>query len=367
MASSVTRKVKVAVLGAGTVGGETVRLLQARPHIELVGVLVKDPSKPRPFDDWRELVTTDTSVADDADVVVETIGGTELASELALAAVARGAALVSANKASLAERWVDYLPAMAAGRVHFEAAVMAGTPVVGPLSNALRGCAPLALQAVLNGTCNVILSAMEEGATYHAALAAAQADGLAESDPTLDVEGIDAAHKLTILGRLAFDPELSLDAVLQGTRGITAVTAAQVAEQAAAGRRIRLLGSIVPAGQGETLGAGGDTGGWRVSVEPFTLPRGHHLVVPGADNVLGFTGDPLGEVVIRGAGAGAGPTASAVVADVLTAAAGRPGPTPLAERADPVRAARLLAAAGQRSGGGGQAGDVAPLTASARP
>lgn len=350
---------KVAVLGAGTVGGETVRLLQATDHIEVIGALVKDVAKPRPFDHWRELVTTDPSVADEADVVVETIGGTTLASELALRALARGAALVSANKASLAERWLDYLPAMQEGRVHFEAAVMAGTPVVGALSNALRGCAPVALRAVLNGTCNVILSDMEGGKSYEVALAEAQAAGLAEADPTLDVEGIDAAHKLTILGRLAFDPDLDLSRVLAATTGISGVTAEQIAEQGAAGRSVRLLGSIVPDAAGE--GGAGDGAGWRVSVEPFSLPLGDPLVVPGADNVLSFTGDPLGQVLVRGAGAGAGTTASAVVADVLTAAAGRPGPAPLTVRRDSRGAARYLATNARDGGHYGREGEITPL------
>lgn len=344
------RRIKVAVLGAGTVGGETVRLLQAYDHLELVGVLVNDVSRPRPFHGWRELVTTDRTVADAADIVVETIGGTTLASELALDALGRGAAVVSANKASLAEHWDDYLPALREGRVHFEAAVMAGTPVVGALSNALRGCAPVALQAVLNGTCNVILSAMESGAKYADALADAQAAGFAEADPTLDVEGIDAAHKLTILGRLAFDPALVLDDVLAATTGISGVTAREVAEQGRAGRSIRLLGSVVPHAHG---------GGWKVTVEPFSLPRTHALVGPGAGNAMSFTGDPLGEVLLRGPGAGAGATASAVVADVLTAAAGRPGPVPLDHAADPGRAARFLAEA---AAGSAALADVVPLS-----
>lgn len=318
-----TRRVKVAVLGAGTVGGATIRLLQRRDDVELVGVLVKDPSKPRTFEGWADLVTTDVAVAESAEVVVEVLGGTGLASDLALAALDRGATVVSANKASLAERWSDYLPAMRAGRVHFEAAVMAGTPVVGALAGGLRGCSPVSLQAVLNGTCNVILSAMETGTGYEAALAAAQAAGYAEADPTLDVEGIDAAHKLAILARLAFDPQLSLDDVLAATTGITEITAEEVAEQAAEGRKIRLLGTVVA-----------ESNGWHAAVMPLSLPVSHPLARDGTVNGLSFVGEPLGNVTMHGLGAGAGPTASAVVADVVAAVKGRPGPTPLAVRAD---------------------------------
>lgn len=320
-------RTRVAVLGGGTVGGETVRILQEFDDLEVLGVLVRDVAKPRAFADWRELVTTDAAVAEDADIVVEVMGGTDLATDLALAALERGAAVVSANKASLAERWQEYLPALEAGRVHFEAAVMAGTPVIGPLSGALRGSRPVALQAVLNGTCNVILSAMEQGTEYDVALAAAQAAGFAEADPTLDVEGLDAAHKLTILARLAFDPHVAWEDVAAATTGISGVDAKAVAEQLAAGRRLRLIGDI----------RAGDSG-WSVSVAPLPLPAGHPLVTEGAGNGLTFSGDPLGEVVIRGPGAGAGATASAVVADVLAAAAGRPGPTPLKRAADHRRA-----------------------------
>lgn len=320
---------RVAVLGGGTVGGETVRLLQARAGIVVTGVLVREVDKPRAFNGWRDLVTDDPAVADDADVVVEVLGGTELATELALAALARGAAVVSANKASLAERWDDYLPALEAGRVHFEAAVMAGTPVIGPLSGALRGCRPVGLQAVLNGTCNVIMSEMERGNSYQAALADAQAAGFAEADPTLDVEGIDAAHKLTILARLAFDPHIGWAQVAAATTGISGVDAARVAAEAASGRSIRLIGDIHA-----------EASGWRVGVRPVALPTSHPLVSAGPGNAMVFSGDPLGEVIVRGPGAGAGATASAVVADVLTAAAGRPGPTPLSRAAEHSAAVR---------------------------
>lgn len=317
-------RVKVAVLGGGTVGAETVRLLLGLGDIEILGVLVRDPDKQRDFPGWRELVTTDPAVADSADVVVEVMGGTGRATDLALAALARGARLVSANKASLAEHWADYLPALQAGRVYFEAAVMAGTPVIGPLSGALRGCAPVALQAVLNGTCNVILSEMERGTDYEVALAGAQAAGFAEADPTLDVEGLDAAHKLTLLARLAFDPDLSYEAVAAATTGISGVTAAEVTAELQREHHIRLIGDVRSVG-----------GAWRVSVKPVSLPADHPLVAGGAGNAMTFSGDPLGEVTMRGPGAGGGATASAVVADVIAAAAGRPGPSPLKAAAKP--------------------------------
>lgn len=308
----------MAVLGGGTVGAQVVSLLQGRPDTEIVGVLVRDLSKPRSFARWQELVTTDTNVIDGADVVVEALGGVGEAGALGLAALRAGSTLVSANKAALAERWDEFLPHLAAGRVHLEAAVMAGVPVIGSLTGALRGCAPVSVHAVLNGTCNVILSAMEEGADYGDALADAQRRGYAEADPTLDVGGFDAAHKLSLLARLAFDPSLGYPEVERNARGISGISAALVAEHAARGRSVRLIGSVVHEG-----------GAWRAAVRPVSLPSGHPLVTGGPTNTLLFSGDPLGTVLLRGPGAGGGATASAVVADVLAAAIGAPGHRPV--------------------------------------
>lgn len=329
---------RVAILGGGTVGGELVRLLMEEPGLdaELMGVLVRDAGKPRAFEGWEALVTEDASFVTQADVVVELMGGTELAADLSLAALARGATLVSANKAALAERWSEFLPHLQAGRVFLEGAVMAGTPVIGPLTGALRGSRPLALHAVLNGTCNLILAAMDEGADYEEALADAQRRGYAEADPTLDVGGFDAAHKLTLLARLAFDPSLPWSEVMAATRGIAGLSAGVLSAARARGERVRLVGSVLPAGPG-----------WRASVRPVLLPEGHPLVTEGAANALLFEGDAVGEVVIRGPGAGGAATASGVLGDLLAALRGERGPTPL-ERARPTpahRATRELAEA----------------------
>lgn len=311
---------RVAVLGGGTVGSHLVNLLQQRhaAHVEVTGVLVRDTAKERPFQDWRRLVTTDPGVANGADVVVEVLGGTDLAADLSLAALARGATLVTANKAALAERWDEYLPYMRAGRVFMEAAVMAGTPVIGPLTWALRGSSPVALHAVLNGTCNVVLAAMDDGAPYAEALADAQRAGFAEADPTLDVEGFDAAHKLTVLGRLAFDPHLAWPDVKAATRGISTLTPAMLAAARAAGRRVRLVGSVQHEG-----------GAWRATVRPVELPEGHPLLGSGPTNAMLFSGAECGEVLLRGPGAGGASTASGVLGDLVAALSGQRGPAPL--------------------------------------
>ena len=315
-------RARVALIGGGTVGAAVVSLLEGRPEFELVGVLVRDASRRRAFPHADELVTADAGVLADADVVVEVAGGTGRPADLALRPLARGLPLVTANKAALAERWDEFLPHAREGRVHFEAAVMAGTPSVGILAGCLRGSRPLALHAVLNGTCNVILAAMEQGGTYGSALGEAQRLGYAEADPTLDVEGLDAAHKLTVLGRLAFAPDLGWPAVRARTRGISGLTPDVMERELARGRHVRLVGSVVP-----------EAGSWTATVRPVSLPHAHPLLTTGATNALLFAGDPIGQVVVRGPGAGGGATASGVVADLSAAVGGVPGPLPLREAA----------------------------------
>lgn len=316
----------IAVLGAGTVGTAAVRLLDARPGLRVRSVLVRDTARPRGFDGWRERVTDRPEVAiDGASIVVEAMGGTGLATDLMLRALAAGARVVTANKAALAERWEAFVPHLARGRLYLEASVMAGTPVIGPLTGSVRGSRPVALHAILNGTCNVILARMEQGASFGEALAEAQREGYAEADPTLDVDGLDAAHKLAVLARLTVDPALSWERVRSATLGIRRVRASQLAAAAAVGTRVRLVASLLPSAHG-----------WEAEVRPRRLPLGHPLLAAEhVRNALWLRAEPLGEIVLLGPGAGGGATGSALVGDVLQAAAGRPGPTPL-ERAVPV-------------------------------
>jgi homoserine dehydrogenase len=320
------------VVGAGTVGSRAVELLREVAGVEPAAVVVRDAGKERSFAGWRDLVTADAAAADDADVLVEVAGGTGAAADLALAALARGAAVVTANKAALAERWDEFAPYLREGLVWCEAAVMAGAPVVGALTGALRGCRPVTLHAVLNGTCNAILSDMEAGSSYEAALRRAQEAGFAEADPTLDVAGIDAAHKVALLARLAFDPGLTFADVRAATRGVAGLPREVVIAHAARGRGVRLVASVFPT-----------EAGWRAAVRPVSLPGGHPLVVSGPANALVFTGRPLGEVTVRGPGAGGGATATAVVSDVMAALAGGRGHAPVANAAD---AGAALAVAG---------------------
>lgn len=311
----------IGLLGAGTVGAALLELMQQRPEFSASAsvhkVLVRDVDKTRRAAVDKRLLTTDPdAVLASADILVELIGGVELATDLMLRALRQGKRVITANKAALAERWDDFLPYLQQGLLYFEAAVMAGTPIIGPLTGVLRGSRPLELQAILNGTCNYIISQLEQGVSYQQALQEAQALGYAEADPTLDVEGFDAAHKVSLLARLAFDPALPWTQVAANTTGISRLTPAIIKEAMEDGGRVRLVASIYP-----------EQDAWQVAVYPAYLPATHPLAGSASNrNGMVFKGDAVGEILISGAGAGDAPTASAVLADVFSALAERPGP-----------------------------------------
>ncbi len=317
--------VRVGLLGLGTVGTALADLLRFRSDLILERALVRDASKPRRIVRPDEVVTTDLDeVLDRSDVVVELMGGVDRAYAAVDAALARGRPVVTANKALLAERWDDLAPAMRDGRLHFEASVMAGAPVIGAVAGSLRGNAPIEIHAVLNGTCGFVLSRLEQGVPYAAAVAEAQRLGYAEADPTLDVSGLDAAHKLFVIGRLAVDPQLSWAALRDATRGIERLTPGIVQEAMEDGGRVQLVGSIVPA-----------DGRWHATVRPVYLPAGHPLALGEETRASMIYRGAGGEAFLAGPGAGGIETASAVLGDLLAAAAGRPGPS-LLDRAAPV-------------------------------
>lgn len=313
---------RLGILGAGNVGSALLRRLAGRSDLTVGGVLVRDTGRSRDLPAGTPL-TTDAAQALDCDIVVELLGGTGLARELMLQALAAGKTVVTANKAALAEHWDEFLPWLEQGSVFFEAAVMAGTPVIGPLSNSLRGTTPREAHGILNGTCTYMLSRLEAGEDFAAALAEAQRLGYAEADPSLDIGGVDAAHKLAIVARLAFDPHLGWEQVRQAVQGIAELTPSIVREAMRDGGSVALLCSVQP---GE--------GGWHTSVRPVYLPAHHPLaVVDERHNALLYRSAEGGDVLISGPGAGGDATSSGVLADILQAAAGRPGPAPLAAAA----------------------------------
>lgn len=338
-------RLRVGLAGLGTVGAGVVRLLDAnadliarragRP-IEVVAVSARDRTRDRGIDLSRFAWLDDTAALaahDEVDVVVELIGGADgPALTLARATLSGGRGLVTANKAMLAHHGLE-LAGLAEARgaaLRFEAAVAGGVPVVKGLREGAAANEIARVTGILNGTCNFILSKMEaEGRDFAEVLGEAQALGYAEADPTFDIDGIDAAHKLAILASLAFGTRPAFGDV--GVQGIRHVLGADIAEAAALGHRVRLIG-IAEAG----------AGGLFQRVHPHLVPLDHPLAhVTGSTNAVVAEGDFVGRLLFQGAGAGAGPTASAVVADLIDIARGVAGPPfamPAALLADASRA-----------------------------
>jgi homoserine dehydrogenase len=320
---------RVALAGLGTVGGGVIRVLETnralitrragRP-IEIVAVSARDRSKDRGVDiggfEWVDDTTALARSA--ADVVVELVGGADgPALALARATLAGGKGFVTANKAMLAHHGLELAEAAeAAGApLKFEAAVAGGIPVIKGLREGAAANAIARVYGILNGTCNFILSKMEaEGRDFADVLAEAQALGFAESDPSFDIDGVDAAHKLSILSSIAFGTRPAFGAV--AASGIRHVIAADIAEAAALGYRVRLVG-IAEAG----------ANGLFQRVHAHLVPQDHPLAhVTGSTNAVVAEGNFVGRLLFQGAGAGDGPTASAVVADLIDIARGEYGP-----------------------------------------
>ncbi|MGK6321876.1 homoserine dehydrogenase [Sphingomonas sp. DT-51] len=320
---------RVALAGLGTVGGGVIRVLEANRElitrragrsIEVVAVSARDRSKDRGVDLTRFTWVDDTAAlaGADADVVVELIGGADgPALTLARRALGAGRHLVTANKAMLAHHGLELARAAEANgaALKFEAAVAGGIPVIKGLREGAAANAIARVYGILNGTCNFILSKMEaEGRDFADVLAEAQALGYAEADPSFDIDGVDAAHKLSILASLAFGTAPAFAQV--AASGIRHVLAADIAEAAALGYRIRLVGV-----------AEGNGAGLFQRVHAHLVRADHPLAhVTGATNAVVAEGNFVGRLLFQGAGAGEGPTASAVVADLIDIARGEFGP-----------------------------------------
>jgi homoserine dehydrogenase len=321
---------RIALAGLGTVGGGVVKLLaenaalierRAGRGIEIVAVSARDRTRDRGIDlaglDWVD-DTASLAARDDIDVVVELIGGSDgPALTLARATLARGKALVTANKAMIAHHGLELAEAAekAGAALQYEAAVAGGVPVIKGLREGAAANVIQHVYGVLNGTCNYILTTMEAtGRPFADVLQEAQALGYAEADPSFDIDGIDAAHKLSILSSLAFGTEIAFPSV--AVTGIRHVIAADIAEAAALGFRVRLVGlsDLGPHGLFQR-------------VHPCLVPVDHPLAhVTGSLNAVVVEGNHVGRLLFQGRGAGEGPTASAVVADLIDIARGENGP-----------------------------------------
>lgn len=318
---------KVGLLGLGTVGTGTVKILQdpaqRQPlvkHLELYRVGVRSLDKPREVSLAPEVLTTDLEsiVSDPAiEIVIEVLGGLEPARSLILRAIAHGKHIVTANKAVIARYGEEIFTAAREAGVYvmLEAAVGGGIPVIAPLKQSLCSNRIQRVSGIINGTTNYILTRMtQEGGDFQTILDDAQRLGYAEADPTADVDGWDAADKISILASLAFGGRIHRDKVY--CEGIRNITAADIAYADRLGFVIKLLATAareVRSEEPERL---------EVRVHPTLLPKAHPLAsVNGVYNAILVEGDPVGQVMFYGPGAGSGPTASAVVADVLNIAA----------------------------------------------
>jgi homoserine dehydrogenase len=311
--------VRIGLLGLGTVGGGTLDLLarngdeiarRAGRPLRVTHASVRNPERARALPADVAVHTDPFEVVrqPDVDIVAELIGGIEPARALVLAAIAAGKHVVTANKALIAHHGNEIFDAArrAGVAVGFEAAVAGGIPIIKTLREGLAGNRIAGIAGIINGTCNYILTQMRDGGLdFATALADAQRLGYAEADPSFDIDGVDAAHKLAILAAIAFGMPLCFGEVhVEGIRDLSAVDVDYAGQL---GYRLKLLGI---ARRGET--------GVELRVHPTLLPQRHLLAqVDGVINAVLVDSDALGQSLYYGAGAGAGPTASAVVADLV--------------------------------------------------
>jgi homoserine dehydrogenase len=316
----------ILMVGCGTVGTGVAKVLLSRPTrmeqrsgraLQLRRVVVRDRAKPRDATIPKDLFTTDYSAAladPGVNVVVELMGGTTTAKKVVLDALAAGKHVVTANKALLAGAGTELFEAArkVERTICFEAAVAGGVPIIRALAESLAANQVTAIQAILNGTSNFILTAMaDRGWTYAEALAEAQRLGYAEADPTLDVDGSDAAHKLAILAQIAFGVAAKPHEIERV--GIDRVDALEIRFANELGYAIKLLAEAWVTGTQVAL-----------HVAPVMVRKTDMLAqVRGAFNAIQIIGDIVGETLYQGPGAGMMPTASSVVADLIDLAVGR--------------------------------------------
>lgn len=324
--SATPAPLRLGIAGLGTVGIGVVKIIQKHPDlialragrpVEITAICARDRTRNRDADlsgyAWVDRAA-DLALRDDVDVVVELIGGENgPAREMIELALDNGKDVITANKALLAVHGHKLAErAEAAGRtIRFEAAVAGGIPVIKTLTESLAGNRIRRVMGVMNGTCNYILTRMQSaGLPYDTVFEEARRLGYLEADPTLDVGGIDASHKLAILASLAFGTKVAFDGV--EIEGIERVSIDDIKRAADMGYRIKLLGVAQMTARGLEQ---------RMSpcLVPCDSPLGQ---LEGGTNMVVIEGDSVGQIVLRGAGAGEGPTASAVMSDIVELARG---------------------------------------------
>lgn len=320
------RDLRVALLGCGSVGAQVARLIlehgdelaaRAGARLTLAGIAVRNIDAPRDVELPRELFTTDAErLVQSADIVIELMGGIEPAKTLILEALRGGADVVTANKALLAAHGRELANAaeQVGAQLSYEAAVAAAIPILRPLRESLAGDHITRVLGIVNGSTNYILDRMDRfGDSAENAMRLASELGYLEADPTLDVEGYDAAQKATILASIAFHTEVPVDAVYR--EGISNITEAQIEAAKQAGYVIKLLAIA------ERITSADGTDGVSARVYPALISRDHPLAaVHGGKNAVFVEAEAAGELMFYGAGAGGAETASAVLGDLVSAA-----------------------------------------------
>ncbi|NDD64052.1 MAG: homoserine dehydrogenase [Acidobacteria bacterium] len=310
-----TTRIKIGLIGLGTVGSGVVELLRDDPRFQIRRIAVRDLNRQRTVDLTGLRVTSDPFelVSDpEIDVLIEVAGGLSPARELVTAAIRSGKHVVTANKALIATYGTEIF---ALARHHgvvvlFEAAVAGGIPIISTLQRGLAANRITRIAGIVNGTTNYILTRMERAQLpFEAALSEAQAAGYAEADPTDDIEGNDVAYKIAILAALAFNARVKSDDIYR--QGITRITDLDIRLAAEFGYRIRMIG----------LGQPAEGGNLDIRVHPMLIPHSHPLAgVEGVNNAIFIRGSAVGEIMLFGPGAGRLPTASAVVGDLVNLA-----------------------------------------------
>ncbi len=303
----------VAVMGAGNIGSAVIsRLMNLDKGIvglNVKKVLVKDKSKKRDISDDILTDNFDDILNDDSiDLVIEVLGGIDPGKEYIKALLQNGKAVITANKDIIADSGSDLINTAKENNacLYFEAAVAAGIPVLKPIIESLRGEELTKVSGIINGTSNYMLTSMEEGSTYDDALSTAQELGYAEPDPTNDVEGLDAKYKSVILSLLCFGTSPTSEDLF--TDGISGITKDDFEWAARLGKTIKLVAQI------------DNKNGFNARVHPVLIDTKHPLAaIRGALNAVVVEGDNINQLVFSGPGAGAEPTASAIIGDVLSA------------------------------------------------
>ena len=318
--------IKIGLLGLGTVGRGVYRLLtdnaeniqhKTGARLQTARILVRDPHKERGLKINQEILTGNyTDIVDDPEIgiVVEVMGGVHPALDYTLQALNQGKSVVTANKNMVAIHGRELFEAAEEGHadIFFEGSVGGGIPIIRPLKQCLAANRIQKIMGIINGTTNYILTEMTlEGKSFAHALEEARAKGYAEADPTADIEGLDAAYKLTILASIAFNSRIRLEDIY--VEGISRITERDIAYAKELGYIVKLLAIAKEAKEG-----------MEARVHPAFIPSGHPLAsVNGVFNAIFVQGDAVGDTMFYGRGAGEMPTASAVVSDVMDAARNR--------------------------------------------